>query len=202
MRTFLYIAIVALVLNSAACSSVAVSANSNKYMYDHIPWDPARTLDNSPAATVEAGDYLTFHVCWCGGIKVKEYDKTNFVPGKFEEFNVYKDKLTGDLVIVSENLAAFYSAEEDFTYTLANDGLQALRTAEYSIYWYSTGNAIIRTVNSDDEAIYLIQNGKYLKEIPGNYPVSLEEVDRLKMKLSAELSKWLLHNNLLWQVWR
>ena len=98
-----------------------------------------------PPRRYELGRGISFHMCWCWGIRVLSYDPDEDFNGwQYDRFTLWQDEISRNLIITDNvEFVALFDIERDITSTLAYDGTRSHRFRTFSVYFFSNGNVTL-----------------------------------------------------------
>ena len=138
----------------------------------------------------ELGRGISFHMCWCWGIRVLSYDPDEDFNGwQYDRFTFWQDEITRNLIITDNHeFVALFDIERDITSTLGYEGTRSHRFRTFSVYFFSDGNV---TLAHPDMTVNFREDWVWQWELFNNdtLPVSLNYVmeldDRFMMLIGA-----------------
>ena len=109
-------------------------------LFDPMP--PPSTERGRFPRTYHLGRGISFHMCWCWGLRVLSYDpEEDFNGWQYDRFTFWQDETTRNLIITdNQEFVAFFDAGNDLTSTLSYEGTRSHRFGDFSVYFYSCGN--------------------------------------------------------------
>ena len=129
----------------------------------------------------ELGRGISFHMCWCWGIRVLSYDpEEDFNGWQYDRFTLWQNETTRNLIITdNQEFIAFFDIDRDITSTLAYDGTRSHRFRTFSVYFFSDGNVTL--AHPDLGNVNFRENWVWQWELFNNetLPVSLNYVMEL-----------------------
>ena len=116
-------------------------------LFNPMP-EPATERGRSPRI-YRLGRGISFHMCWCWGIRVLTYDsEEDFNGWQYDRFTFWQDSETRSIIITdNREFVAFFDYERDIASTLAYDGTRSHRFRTFSVYFFSNGNAVLVQAN-------------------------------------------------------
>ena len=139
----------------------------------------ARDMGRSPRR-YELGRDISFHMCWCWGIRVLTYDPDEDFNGwQYDRFTLWQDETTRNLIITdNEEFVALFDIERDITSTLGFEGTRSHRFRTFSVYFHSDGYV---TLAHPEMTVHFRENWVWQWELfsDDTLPVSLDYVMEL-----------------------
>ena len=120
------------------------------------------TQRNRNARFHRLDSYLSFHMCWCWGLQIVDYDSTMDVNGlEHSGFYIFQDQDTRNLVITDkEEFIAIYDYSSGVASTLSYEGTRSYRSNDFSIYFYSDGLGVI-VQDGPNQVVYFKRDWVY-----------------------------------------
>ena len=116
---------------------------------------PEKVTERGRSARVYTlGRGISFHMCWCWGVRVLTYDpEEDFNGWQDDRFTFWQDPDTRNLIITDNaEFVAFFDIERDITSTLAYDGTRSHRFRTFSVYFFSNGD--VQLVTADETVVF------------------------------------------------
>ena len=139
----------------------------------------ARERDRTPRRYYLGRD-ISFHMCWCWGIRVLSYDPDEDFNGwQYDRFTLWQDEVTRNLIITdNQEFVALFDIERDITSTLGIEGTRSHRFRTFSVYFHSDGYV---TLAHPDKIVHFRENWVWQWELFNDetLPVSLNYVMEL-----------------------
>ena len=138
----------------------------------------------------ELGRGISFHMCWCWGIRVLTYDRyEDFNGWQYDRFTFWQDETTRNLIITDNiEFVALFDIERDITSTLSYEGTRSHRFRTFSVYFFSNGNVTLAhpnmTVNFREDFVWqweLFNN----ETLPVSLDYVMELDDRFMMLIGS-----------------
>ena len=88
---------------------------------------------------------ISFHMCWCWGIRVLSYDPDEDFNGwQYDRFTFWQCEVTRNLIITDNvEFVALFDVERDITSTLGFEGTRSHRFRTFSVYFFSNGDVVL-----------------------------------------------------------